>query len=399
VFHTFAKVGQKGRITRLVSGCDNTGGNTGGFSYLPGQSVKDIAVIRKSTNPDALVHVTPYFPESKACPFVNKPMSVNHWVKNSPKTDRHGTRSPDERVILIDPDQIFLAPLSIHDPKLFPGMDLSDGAIQQGKPVAQMYAIGARWKHDFDRSPWTQEHPGLTFVEAVCGKGSPCATATDRDINNGHQVGPPYMINHKDITELASTWAGYTPAFASVTENSLYTEMWAYAAATANMRMPHRQLTDFMVSYPTVAQEAWRPIDTIPDHKMSCHNPHTEGLPPLLHFCHNYRTFDSTGAEWMFHKGHVPQNILSCDMPLLVLPPDNFYNTQGDTQGRRNAWMICNLLTRLNDMLADYKHKFCKADEIDLSHRIRLYNPEAKPPCAAPQKCMNFHLIEPKGKL
>jgi len=41
-------------------------------------------------------------------------MSVNHWVKNSPTTDRHGTRSPDERVILIDPDQIFLAPLSIH---------------------------------------------------------------------------------------------------------------------------------------------------------------------------------------------------------------------------------------------------------------------------------------------
>ena len=26
----------------------------------------------------------------QACPFVNKPMSVNHWVKNSPKTDRHG---------------------------------------------------------------------------------------------------------------------------------------------------------------------------------------------------------------------------------------------------------------------------------------------------------------------
>ena len=23
-------------------------------------------------------------------------------------------------------------------------------------------------------------------------------------------------------------------------------------------------------------------------------------------------------------------------------------------------------------------------------------NPESKPPCAAPQKCMNFHLIEPK---
>lgn len=68
-------------------------------------------------------------------------------------------------------------------------------------------------------------------------------------------------------------WANYTPAFASVTENSLYTEMWAYAAATANLQMPHKQFSDFMVSYPTVAQEAWHLIDSIPDHKMSCHAP------------------------------------------------------------------------------------------------------------------------------
>lgn len=398
VFHTHLKVGQKGRITRLVSGCDNAGANVGGFAYLPGQSVKDKAVIKRSTNDGAMVHVTPYFPESKACPFVNKPMSVNHWVQSAPREDKHGKRSNEETVILIDPDQIFLAPFSVKDPKIFAGMDLSKGAVRPKKPIAQMYAIGSRWKNDFNDMPYVKEHfPGLSFVEGVCGKGSPCARATDRQIYDGHQVGPPYMIHWSDISELAPLWARYTPAFANVTENSLYTEMWAYAAATANLEMPHKQMIDFMVSYPTVGSEAWGVIDSIPDHKMSCHNPtHSDDLPPLLHFCHNYRTSDSSGLEWMFHKGHVPQNILDCDMPLLVLPPDNFFNTQGTTEGRRNAWMICSILTRLNAMLADYKQKFCQADVIDLRHRIRLHNPENKPPCSAPKTCHHFYMIDPK---
>ena len=162
VFHTHAKVGQKGRITRLVSGCDNTGGNTGGkqsrtrrrkktplspfpfrppssalgltlspthhthalslslrspplytdagFSYLPGQSVKDVAVIRKSTNPGAMVHVTPYFKESKACTIAPSTafwpishafralMPRSHfskvYVPNPSRTHTHARRGP-----------------------------------------------------------------------------------------------------------------------------------------------------------------------------------------------------------------------------------------------------------------------------------------------------------------
>ena len=81
-----------------------------GFSYLPGQSVKDVAVIRKSTNPGAMVHVTPYFKESKACTIAPSTafwpishafralMPRSHfskvYVPNPSRTHTHARRGP-----------------------------------------------------------------------------------------------------------------------------------------------------------------------------------------------------------------------------------------------------------------------------------------------------------------
>eukprot|EP00040_Diaphanoeca_grandis_P025753 m.143140 g.143140 ORF g.143140 m.143140 type:complete len:521 (-) comp30294_c0_seq1:150-1712(-) len=394
LFYTHNQIGQKGRVTRLVSGCTSHGDNKGGFAYLPGKSVKDVSVLTMSTNPAAMVHMTPEFEGSKECPFINKPMSVDHWVRNAARKDAHGYRLENEIVVLIDPDQFFLAPLSITSKSLFPHIDESGVGVSRRRPVAQMYGIGTRWMHDFDDEPWTKQHPGLTFVEAVCGKESICAKAKERDVWDHHQVGPPYMMHWADIKNFAKEWASYTPAFASVTKNSLYTEMWAYAASSLNLQLPHTQLQNFMVSYPDIREEAWPWIDK--QDLSSCHNPTLtiDEIPPFFHMCHNYRTVDGDGVEWMFHKGHVPQTILECDLPLIKPPPDDFWTVQKDVSGKRNAFMICTVIANLNNMLAAYKTKFCPAG-VDLGKRIRLFNPEKAPACdRSTHTCEHFYMIE-----
>merc|ERR1712130_1049401 len=62
----------------------------------------------------------------------------------------------------------------------------------------------------------------------------------------------------------------------------------------------------------------------------------------------------------MFHKGHVPADILSCDTPLIMESPDNLWEiSKDDYRTKMSAWVLCNTVSRLNKVLTLYKSKFC----------------------------------------
>jgi len=394
LFFTHKLIGQKGKLTRLVSGCENH--DTIYWGGISSDTINTSLINRMADGDRYKVHQTPHFEGSNKCPFVNKPYSVHHWAQHG---DHEGLTN--QVVVVIDPDEMMVTPLSLLDRKLFSAPSLFSSPeskvspVQPKRPISQFYQIGSSWVKGHDDKPWVTERGHNRLTESLCGKGGECSKATEKEVWDHFSAGPPYFIHGQDIQEFSTSWAEYTPALANVSVNSLYTEMWSYGIAAAEHDMPHTQLRNFMVSTPFAnKQEAWVDwVDEQSKHGMSCHDPTiAEGVNvmPFLHFCQNIKAKDDKGVEWMWHKGHVPKNIYDCNLPIIKPPPDNFYNIQKETTAKRSAWIICNLIANLNKFLIHYKTKFCPAPTLpNLKKSVRMAQGEKIPrPCKlAPEKC------------
>ena len=77
-----------------------------------------------------------------------------------------------------------------------------------------------------------------------------------------------------------------------------------------------------------------------------------------------HRCSGSVDGVWNFHKGHVPPDILACEAPLLVEPPDDLFNVQRELFERRHAFMVCTLYYLVNQMAAAFKRKNCAAPNL-----------------------------------
>eukprot|EP01035_Chromulina_nebulosa_P031862 gene31862-42503_t len=144
VFHSAKVVGQKGRITRIASGCD-------------AEKQESLSKLYAHLYPNGVytAHFTPDFKKdektNKKYDFYNKPWGLKHWLDNSQPP------IADEVVVaLIDPDMIFVRPLTtqirglegILYNKRTIDKEFPDGLFEKvgkGLPVAQTYGLGAPW--------------------------------------------------------------------------------------------------------------------------------------------------------------------------------------------------------------------------------------------------------------
>ena len=73
--------------------------------------------------------------------------------------------------------------------------------------------------------------------------------------------------------------------------------------------------------------------------------------------------------------GHIPATIMDCDSPFLLEAPDNTWVVSDPEQkgnfGRESAWVMCNTVARLNQVLRLYKRKFCPGG-YEKRHLVRL---------------------------
>jgi hypothetical protein len=85
-------------------------------------------------------------------------------------------------------------------------------------------------------------------------------------------------------------------------------------------------------------------------------------------------------GEFAYHKRMVPKDVFSCSAPLLVEPPealgeDFLYRTRGKKDGqsrpnedlapkdaKRNAYMVCNLISAINSAAKFFKDEHCGGD-------------------------------------
>jgi len=368
--------GQCGTMTRIVVGCDKK--VVGGEKVSTHQAgVADNLIdhddLLKSTHPRLRVHVAPSIPEAAEFPWYNKPWSFHHWLVNQ------GENVSERVIAILDPDEFFLQPLTqraehaaddsfeiIHEYPERLRQHVTD-VVQPGWAVAQKYGLGSSMLRKFDK-------------RTICpgGAASPCASLTDEEARFYQSVGPPYMLHNTDFKKIMPTWWELMKPVYKLDAGDILADMYAYNYAAVHHNVNHVELENYMISNADVPGEAWKFVDAL--QSMSCHDPEAalEGRkrPGFLHAASHYKactkgdhltSYDAErcpgeGSElWNFHKGHVPSTILSCDEPLITPPPDDFFNTQSSTKGKRSAFMICHLTFMVNRAALDYKGKFCES--------------------------------------
>ena len=306
VFHSATVVGQVGPITRIASGCDEA-------------KKVELTQLYAQLYPQYHVHFTPDFKKDtktqKSYDFYNKPWGLKHWLEHA-----QPPVPADVIVALIDPDMVFMRPLTtairgvannIFD-KSLPPSEIIDH-VTKGRPVAQLYGLGA---------PWTNDHHLKFNRTRICGAGSRCLVPDMPFGDKHYSVGPPYVVHRHDLQRIANTWTTFVPR---VYEGYPYllAEMYAYSMAAAHEDLPHLQVEHYMVSNTEVAPgEGWPWVDSLQD---VCQGPNDKGiyfpgqpLPTFMHYCQFFRV-----GELGFQKRRIPKKVFSCESPMMVEPPND----------------------------------------------------------------------------
>eukprot|EP00912_Choanoflagellata_sp_UC4_P001009 UC4_evm1s622 len=216
------EVGLKGPITRIVSGCEK-----------PDTSLKNLGTkvrthsgstalerlvspeeLHRSTYTNLRVHITPPFPGAHEFPWINKPNSINHWLKNA---DPPVTA---EYIVLIDPDEVFMRPIIVsagmQPPDITTGVGSPDAGkvtdiVRPGTSVAQQYGLGNKWQKILD-------------VAKITGNDSPANRVSETEANNHYSVGPPYIFHISDIKKIAPTWVEYMMPVLEVRKKDIHAD-------------------------------------------------------------------------------------------------------------------------------------------------------------------------------
>lgn len=353
LFHSAVVVGQKGHITRIASGCDE-------------EKKVQLTELYAKLYPQYYVHFTPDFKKDaktgRKYDFYNKPWGLSHWLQHAdpPVSD-------DVVVALLDPDMIFLRPLTTKiagQPanifaKKVNKKEIVDH-VKKGHPAAQLYGLGA---------PWTNDNHKKFNRTYICGEGSPCLQPKEWFGSHHYSVGPPYLVHKHDMERIAHTWTKFVPR---VYEHYPYllAEMYAYSMAAAHENLPHLQFENHMVSNTEVHPgEGWQHVDALED---SCVPPDEHGiyfpgqnLPTVLHFCQFFRA-----GDYGFQKRRVPKDIFTCDAPMFKEPPADLAKAEyriknkvkealKPVMAKRHAFALCVLHRSINAAISDYKDRMC----------------------------------------
>lgn len=369
LFHSAKVVNQPGTLTRIASGCSDEKKTT-------------LTELYREMYPDYQVHFTPSFTKDpktgKSYHFYNKPYGLKHWLQFAdPPVPDHTV------VVLLDPDMILLRPITtqvqrlegiLYNRRAHPDLPVK---IERGHPVGQMYGLGAPWAND--------HHPDFNRSN-ICPPMSPCLLEKERSAAHHYAVGPPYIVEKKDLWRIARSWTRFVPrVFEGYPE--LLAEMYAYSMGAAHEQLPHTQLENYMVSNVHAGGEGWPLVDKLED---PCVPPDETGifypgqpLPSVVHYCQGYRA-----GEIGIMKHRIPKQTFTCGQPLLLEPPvelgfTDYHMKDGKRESvspmliKRNAFVICTLHRAINAAALDYKRRMCDAKGIPANY----------------EKMVNVHLL------
>jgi FkbM family methyltransferase len=234
--HSWQKVGQEGSLIRLVATDDP--------SKLPRQKYAECVATRLWDT---------HLETGDAYPIYNKPASLLEWLFR----DR-----PEGTVLLLDPDCVFLRPVTRH--------------VAPGFPAAQkwvnltLHKPGAR--HPFGLPP------GFSFLKDHCARVNLATTP----------VMIPTLIHTSDLRRVCARWLEVCGIIRQHYRNAQGLPIWeadmyAYLAACAEYRLDHEPISLGICTN-------WRPADA-PE-------------APIIHYCQ--AILDRDGNEIFFKYRYRP---------------------------------------------------------------------------------------------
>jgi hypothetical protein len=143
--------------------------------------------------------------------------------------------------------------------------------------------------------------------------------------------------------------------------------MFAFNLAAAHEGLRFTIAHSFMVSDVFAGGEGWKLIDAVPEKDICATFPKSE-YPHVIHYCQRYYL-----GKWFIGKYRLRKDFISCEAPLLVMPPANLA-TQGLTNAitpsgehksldpkhaKAHAFMICTMIRALNEAAVYYKDHHC----------------------------------------
>lgn len=316
--------------------------------------------------------------------FNNKPNGLLHWAR------AHEHDQPDEAIVLIDPDFLFLARFHLARPDLsIVGDNKNKRAttardkdlVYPGQPAAASYGLGAQWL-EFD-------------LATICGQDSLCTQTTQADVHKYYSAGPPYVIHRADVLPLAQRWAELVPP--TYDEYPLlYAEMYAYSMAAAHLQLKHNLInglfTGCMVGWPN--PDRWGKDSDLAETEVkaveasaklyqsqlavelaeaasgkepswqgeegasTCFQGHV-ALPPFLHYCNRYmieatdemKQVDAKVNYRFFAKRRVDHaSVLACDDTKKFQPFASLEKSEKMANGNSNwnTLAVCAIARTLN---------------------------------------------------
>jgi len=355
------KVQQPGHVIRIASGCSE-------------KQQRELIKLHETTisklSPKFSVHFTPDFARISGdnYKYYNKPFGLQHWLQHGLKYEENKEKLEDAIIMVLDPDMILLRPLTYD----FTDSNVMIHKSKRGPPKVRKVAHGQPWAsiYAFGNGPFRVDL-GHVFANHT---DSPALRTTREERENNYPGGPPYMATGRDMFAIVMVWCELVTRVHDVYVH-LLGEMYGWSLAAAHLGLPHTLAESFMISATDIGGgEGWPLIDALGEDEICDYSTLKEKedkLPFVIHYCQNYWL-----GKWFVGKYRLDSDFLSCDKPLLLEPPidigkkyDFYIKPGGKPYGtkeklrpsiaKREQFMICQMIARLNDAATWYKGQTC----------------------------------------
>lgn len=376
-FYHAWKVGQRGTVTRLASGCK------------PDQREEQQKVFDEMIAPLSSqfhIHFTPDFSGPDKVKYFNKPFGLLHWMKESLGYPKKAHLYETDIIMILDPDMMLLKPLThvfssdqVHWHT--PPVD-NVTTVREGYPFAQLYGFANQWLTSLGSN-----------VSFVVGKDSPVHGVSYDDAAMYYPAGPPYLATAGDMYRIATSWTEFLPRVHQVFPEFM-AEMHAYSTAAAHLKLPHLLARSFMVSdVGTRKLEGWGFLDDV-SRQDACGST-AETLPKapfVFHYCQRYAV-----GKWFVGKYKLREDFFTCEAPLLREPPRdvaarynwwifpnehemvNYTKTPSREQEIvQHGWAMCKLIASLNEVATYYKEKHCDQNSHPNLNKVEIFHKKNK---------------------
>jgi len=366
--YSWSVVHQRGKLTRIVSGCEND-------SFLKSK------LSSTTLPPELMDRFDVYFTEANDTvgkikyPMFNRPNAlIKYFAEKGVDGVIYivlGTFSNYVTSIFmgyLDPDFAFVTAIP----------ETTIDKVGPHKPAGGVFYMGTGWRK------WDSVCASLGSFESQCLQN--LKSISSKESRASYEIGAPYLMYKSDWEVLLPLWIRAIPP-AMKYYNGKETDMYAYSIVSATLGMPHFGDVNLMRTCmrDLKLENSFQGIGTFVHYcqRYMIYEPRGEKFQhnPVDEFSHEIREHSYFNFAYIFSKYWYlvtplqNQALVDCGAPLLVEPPrftkpewDSF---EGSIQFQYKVMRF--LVPLINDALSSYKTIHCGGKEFNAERKLILH--------------------------